>query len=1836
MTETTTSGPTKADLTGPTVGSSSHTRLTELRRRAELGGALIPFLRLEALAGYDPQQVRTTKSVGAYIFFVTRLEVSTILEGWAAENSYAKELLTLSACLGGQTELIRPLRPLDETRRAAAELRGTLADQPLNALIAERRAVSPDDALTHWIEQLRVFCMLRGLELLGAGAQTDRHHTKVCDATRKACERDASDQIGWMRLVASPSTHLTDFEADLLYRCDLVAAQRQGDNPISESGRSFLRALRRLAAGGTWWDPRSIRDKPTGRALPPPGTAPRPANSFLEPEGSLDMDPEDVVIQPDPADPDSRLIGQRVMPGQTQSQVRRHGTEILLSSIEDQLHLAPSWHQLSPHERRALENRIQFLLHSTNNVDRVGAALTLVAWVSARGMFDVETIRVSSDLDIDWSLDPVSHTLRRLPPRFERRVRADSLNQQAQEWLYPLADKLEVTLIGGTSEALRISEASDPSITTVAELWQAVSPSVPLEKWFSEVLANTVELKRLTGPAMAFALGSRIFQDTADSTLTLLLSSQRRTALPAASAYGAYRLSEVQRALNSASPSTLCAISAEPAHAETWNAAGSELDIDLARAARAIEGLITDYEAAAGDPGRWVEAHNLLTSIVVLSLLASTGARPVNSPFETLGWFDFQRLLAYVEDKRTGPTTGARICLLTQAAGALLQIVYLPHLASLATLMNARCPVMADAIRQSLQCDPDQDLSLPLLFYLRSTPDFGWFEVTETQLSVHCGSAWPVPWNFFRHVLATQLTRRSVHPEIVDALLAHGDRGAESHGDHSLRIPREDIEAARPAVEELHRDFGFRKLNCRPSLPTHLRGGYPDLKPDVGLPFGRRARAAARDKLHAAARERAIRDIERVVGGRAPNEITAAEWQAIGNCMLFNGTMPHPAATLRYAAFEEWLEATWHKKRALVAVQRRYSPIAAPQQLFTADFIFAERALDTALDAFRKAASSLDIQGERAPGPMLAAVLGAIELVLICRVAHAQTLLDLVHLRRNLCLVRFDGRFWLERANADLWEDGRPVMRIPLSDRAARWIALALVSPRRNIKDASIPKLLQPWIDEHLNGAKSLDTAFRRLCILQQQVNAWNCTGVEAAHLSGRRVLTALPHHDWYRLRRTSAPMLNELRPESDEYQDDDVAIEAPVGNKAASDPSHGSAQRCATLLDGITKAFRELKDAADILAQIRRLTTRSGFQKGEAPQVLAHFACVLLTRKRRTGKKVRLRLQTARRYWYSLVGPFADLAHDRYLPDEDEESIREFYEGIVSWWEAHPEPEPLLEDNEAQGQPEAGSAEEREAAEHHDARRRTVAQLKDFHDFAVAAYGLEDVDWSGVELGSALAVGRPALILLSEVEAALAALVGELPLSQLADQRLAAAFVLIVCSRFGLRVSEAVGMYRDDWLDWSGAVVVLVRANAIRSLKTTHGRRQVPLVEALTTQELGVVDEVMRRWELDHKANATAPLIRGVDKDSYWSIKAAISDQLLRALKAVTRSSVARIHGLRHSYASRLLALLVGRNLGRGLQVDAGATQHARRLLLGHDQLDRRALWAIARALGHASPAVSLACYLHGIELYAESVDCNGRWDGEGVSPSAFFNLDALAFDPLYVTPISFPAAPALPAASLPIRRIRFLSLVQAGYKPDRAQSTAGLDTEELDELLGKLRLLPDQQGVTGGVLPAARILNSISFQRWQVLSRFVHDAGAGLPTRDKDAPLGVPIGPRRHLILHRQHHFQAAADFIKALALEPSDVRLITPKGLHPRKKEWIDEAGLSDYVVAVQAAGKGFRLDTAEWGNPPEPVTHRAVLAPSSAVGQKLASTQELIVVWVVMHEPSSKAIADDFRA
>lgn len=335
-------------------------------------------------------------------------------------------------------------------------------------------------------------------------------------------------------------------------------------------------------------------------------------------------------------------------------------------------------------------------------------------------------------------------------------------------------------------------------------------------------------------------------------------------------------------------------------------------------------------------------------------------------------------------------------------------------------------------------------------------------------------------------------------------------------------------------------------------------------------------------------------------------------------------------------------------------------------------------------------------------------------------------------------------------------------------------------------------------------------------------------------------------------------------------------------------------ANRCATLFDAIQEVLTAPRGIStrEMASEVSQLLKRSGFGKGSAPFVLAHYVHYLLTRPKKTDTSKTLKASTALRYWYALKPGLLDFAYDIHLPALDDQDLTELYQRIVETAEVPPD------------KPGAGSATRRKLKADTDGGKRTFKELWSFHEFARDIYGLDEPDWSEVSPGICGGSGRPGLVLMAEYEAILATLADVSGCGSLDAGTLSAAFVLVACARFGLRIGEAVGMSYGDWVEVDGAIVVLVRSNAIRGLKTDASKRQVPLVGELNALEQAVVAEVRRRWVLrEDPHRVSAGLLPDVGSTTFGAHKNRIAKRLLPLIKAATGNHSSTVHHLRHGF---------------------------------------------------------------------------------------------------------------------------------------------------------------------------------------------------------------------------------------------------------------------------------------------------------------------------------------------
>jgi integrase len=199
---------------------------------------------------------------------------------------------------------------------------------------------------------------------------------------------------------------------------------------------------------------------------------------------------------------------------------------------------------------------------------------------------------------------------------------------------------------------------------------------------------------------------------------------------------------------------------------------------------------------------------------------------------------------------------------------------------------------------------------------------------------------------------------------------------------------------------------------------------------------------------------------------------------------------------------------------------------------------------------------------------------------------------------------------------------------------------------------------------------------------------------------------------------------------------------------------------------------------------------------------------------------------------------------------------------------------------------------------------------------------------------------------------------------------------VLLLLRRAGLRCGEASFLTPNDF---QGLVECRLR---IRTSKTVAGKRTLPLYLLLNIEELETVLTFVESVRREHGSNAhlvTRPDGSKVKPDSLGRLIV----KLFRAGGVYGETA----HGLRHAFASGLLAAWWLRLTGRWSDTDSAMNQNwARRALysFGRPNVEGRAIeYAddIRRLLGHADLAVTFERYIHTLDvIVADAVQITER----------------------------------------------------------------------------------------------------------------------------------------------------------------------------------------------------------------------------------------------------------------
>ena len=269
------------------------------------------------------------------------------------------------------------------------------------------------------------------------------------------------------------------------------------------------------------------------------------------------------------------------------------------------------------------------------------------------------------------------------------------------------------------------------------------------------------------------------------------------------------------------------------------------------------------------------------------------------------------------------------------------------------------------------------------------------------------------------------------------------------------------------------------------------------------------------------------------------------------------------------------------------------------------------------------------------------------------------------------------------------------------------------------------------------------------------------------------------------------------------------------------------------------------------------------------------------------------------------------------------------------------------------------------------------AGRLAEFHAFAAGHCGLADVDPS-VFVPSAAPVERipdANLLLPWEYARALEWLYTD-PNSNDADRHHMVS-MLMLGYRFGLRIGEVEDLLAQDLCVVEGRLCYLsVHADVFGDRKSRRATRCVPLLGALSPIEADTTAVLLDRAR--QTTDAHAPLFAaGPDRRDRIDIL-GLQTRIQLALHQVTGDPTLRYHHLRHTFANRLFASLIGpdgsttwQQVHAKLAFEGLSAAAVRTQLTGSPELDNATLSAMATLLGHAETSTTFCHYLHIIDVW-------------------------------------------------------------------------------------------------------------------------------------------------------------------------------------------------------------------------------------------------------------------------
>lgn len=1725
----------------------------------------------------------------------------SLVSQWAEpSNEAAQALENLASAVERDPSVFREVEPFPHEKPVKSQLRGRTSTHYLLGLLISKPPSGSREAL--WLVRLRVWLLVHSLQrYLEAGNFSDRYLLEVTSALRKACEAlYLGFESDWIQPLEATAADLQGFESINLHLIDQAELLREnGDWPAADSLFLSIQAIAR----GDHGQRKELVERDLRWGIPPK----RPEFKAYSPEPWDMPEPADDLPQAHflfgGGDNRPRFVSVDVSSQASATHHALAGQSVLLAYREELQYLPWLASSASELEVAALKQWINTSLRSEFEWLATLAAFVWLQLETSRSLRRVEDFQVTDELSAEWSLCS-DNILRRIPPA-RSNAWSPKTNEQ-RDWIELRAELNELTLIEPVRVIIESRRLRSPDAKFLGDFWDKHAWQGSATVAFTRAIRDN--LPRLQPSMLVGVLPRHVFLSSGDATLAQLYSSHPRSGLSAACAYATWSRDELVQALSNKG-NIDPAIQLEPVRSANGNVMGtwlSAIESKLIDAIRDAQQAIDSIDPSA-EPLKY---HNYVTCYWVAELLAATGARPNRDVFERWGHFDFTIPFVHINDKASDSGHQGRHVLLPRSLARRLENDYPKYLDRLASALEGHQPTLAAEIRALASKSPSA--AIPLFFFLEeSASGVRWQSVSEKSFSRQGLFRWPLPLNLFRHRLARRLRQAGVDPELIDALLGHAQSGTPTHGDRSFRVWKTDMDSIASKVEEIFDRLNFVPLQLpdQPSAFDGVRfasGVGAELFPAFGqIEREKRRRRVARDALTEARKK-----IEGYCAGRALPDLSEDEFDELSRQLLFNRSgLPQSYGGFKYRYLLKRLDKELKNTDRRRKLKRYYQDLSDEPSSFRAlgaNSIQFVASLKQQLDVFIPDQSSQI-------GIWQAAGLAALDLCLSSRVAARSVLSDVAKVQ-NIRLVTFKGRFYLEHAaGLEKADPNLAVSRFRITKRTASLLnrALGRISKTGNFKpwplqtDDPLGVMIAKFLGR--DAPKTLNEAVEQLAPIVDQANLITLPGILAGRLSGRINNDSIPWHDWIRLETGAIPCL-ELE-SADSRKEETLVEDAGLVNAKSLRPICGRPAKYESgdvlhkesmaLFSALRKHLND-SEANSRTAIARRQQIALEMKKTiEGFEGRAAFACLLLAhwiyKITYTGRrKERLKLKAVTRYVSALAPAFLDVALEADLARMDALGVTAIYGEI------------LLSRCSITNQ------------------SFVAKRLVEFHRWAAREYGIVDPNWSELPLRVVVPKNAWGIVTESEYQHSLSMIKNHPGLNTV--ERVAGRLLMIFYQRFGLRKEEPWGLRRREWQRWGDEMVISLKDNRVRTIKSRAGHRVVPLVFTLSDLER----ETIQAWdaEMDSRdgGDPSEFVFRGVnDKDRAIDLE-RLCRILNDVLKVVTGSDSASVHDCRRS-AGNLIGIALA-NIQPASWASLGGIDQSkiRQILLGMDGPTRRADWALAVFLGHAGSRMSFANY---ILFLADWTDELVNSDGDQRSGHKFRNaIDLDSFPQRAPDPSATEAQMNEVGAAEPIptmeRLLKLSRLVARGQSFEMAADRLSVARRTVDILRGELTKVADKLYLQEEVDPPKKVkrkkgeasdvspervvdsetkvqlfLRKISDNAWHRLLRNAQEIDQSNTRRESGDPSqfsamikslaaiepSTVLTSRWHLVLFEEAHFRFSKALIDFLELPMPRFRMFRSRratdeiilcaqsaGFDPRPLDDADRKAAPDTIAAV----------------------------------------------------------------